>query len=153
MSELNLAIVRRFIEDFLGKADLVVATETAHPNIQGYTGLKPSGAIAGLEEYKQIVIAFVDAFPAESPVHISDQFASADGTRIVTRFQSYQRHTKDYYGISATNRIILFDETHVTRVIDGKIIENIVSATNLEFEMLMAPVLTPMIKNTIKFIN
>jgi len=26
---------------------------------------------------------------------------------------------------------------------DGKIVENIVSATNLEFEMLMAPVLAP----------
>jgi len=141
----NEQIVTRFIVDFLGKADLVAADETAHPNIQGYTGLKPMGAIAGLDEYKQIVIGFVDAFPAESPVHISDQFSSADGTRVVTRFQSSQRHAKDYYGIVATNRIILFDETHVTRVEDGKIVENIVSATNLQFEMLMAPVLTPMI--------
>jgi len=143
--ETNLQIVTHFIKDFMSKADLVAADQTAHPNIQGHTGLKPSGAINGLEEYKQIVMAFVDAFPAASPVHISDQFASADGTRIVTRFQSQQRHTKDYYGITATNRLILFDETHVARVIDGKIIENIVSATNLEFEMLMAPVLTPMI--------
>jgi len=145
MSELNLNIARRFTEDFLGKADLIAADATAHPNIQGYTGLKPMGAIAGLEEYKQIISGFVDAFPAESPVYISDQFASADGIRIVTRFQSRQRHAKDYYGIAATNRIILFDETHVARIEDGKIIENIVSATNLEFEMLMAPVLTPMI--------
>jgi hypothetical protein len=41
--------------------------------------------------------------------------------------------------------LILFDETHVARVQGGLIVENIVSATNLEFEMLMAPVLTPMI--------
>jgi hypothetical protein len=31
------------------------------------------------------------------------------------------------------------------RLRDGKIVENIVSATNLEFEMLMAPVLIPLI--------
>ena len=31
------------------------------------------------------------------------------------------------------------------RIRDGKIVENVVSATNLEFEMLMAPVLGPMI--------
>ncbi|NJL89882.1 MAG: ester cyclase [Coleofasciculaceae cyanobacterium SM2_1_6] len=143
--ETNQQIVTRFIEDFLGKADLVAADATAHPNIQGYTGLKPMGAIDGLEEYKQIILSFVAAFPAESPVHIVDQFSSTDGTRVVTRFQSRQRHAQDYYGIAATNRLILFDETHVARIEDGKIIENIVSATNLEFEMLMAPVLTPMI--------
>jgi predicted ester cyclase len=145
MHESNLILVSKFIQEFLGKGDLEAADATAHVNIQGYTGLKPTGAIAGLDEYKQIIIGFVDAFPAESPVFISDQFTSADGTRVVTRFQSHQRHAKDYYGIPATNRIILFDETHVARVEDGKIIENIVSATNLEFEMLMAPVLTPMI--------
>ncbi len=141
----NLAIVRRFITEFLGKADLAAADATAHPAIRGITGLKPIGPIEGLEEYKSILTAFVDAFPAEMPVEIIDQFESADGTRVVTRFHSRQRHAKDYYGIAATNRVILFDETHVARLRDGKIIENIVSATNLEFEMLMAPVLSPMI--------
>ncbi|MFM9974741.1 MAG: ester cyclase [Beijerinckiaceae bacterium] len=141
----NLAIVRRFTIEFLGRADLVAADATAHPDIRCTTGLKPMGPIEGLDEYKAIVTGFADAFPAESPVEIVDQFASADGTRVVTRFHSRQRHAKDFYGIAATNRVILFDETHVARLKDGKIIENIVSATNLEFEMLMAPVLTPMI--------
>ncbi len=141
----NLAVVRRFITEFLGKADLAAADATAHPAIRGITGLKPMGPIEGLDEYKGILTGFVDAFPAEAPVEIIDQFESADGTRVVTRFHSRQRHAKDYYGIAATNRVILFDETHVARLKDGRIIENIVSATNLEFEMLMAPVLSPMI--------
>jgi predicted ester cyclase len=143
----NLAIVRRFTMEFLGRGDLSAADATAHADIRGITGLKPIGPIEGLDEYKGILTGFVDAFPAESPVQIIDQFASADGTRVVTRFHSRQRHAKDYYGIAATNRVILFDETHVARLKDGKIIENIVSATNLEFEMLMAPVLSPMILN------
>ena len=141
----NLAIVRRFVTEFLGRADLMAADATMHPDIRGVTGLKPIGPIEGIDEYKAILTGFVDAFPAESPVEIIDQFESADGTRVVTRFHSRQRHAKEYYGIAATNRVILFDETHVARLKDGKIIENIVSATNLEFEMLMAPVLSPMI--------
>ncbi len=141
----NLAIVRRFTIEFLGRADLMAAEATMHPDIRGVTGLKPIGPIEGIDEYKAILTGFVDAFPAESPVEIIDQFESADGTRVVTRFHSRQRHAKEYYGIAATNRVILFDETHVARLKDGKIIENIVSATNLEFEMLMAPVLSPMI--------
>lgn len=141
----NLAVVRRFTIDFLGRADLAAAEATMHPDIRGITGLKPMGPIEGIAEYKATLTGFVDAFPAEAPVQIIDQFASADGTRVVTRFHSRQRHAKDYYGIAATNRVILFDETHVARLQDGKIIENIVSATNLEFEMLMAPVLSPMI--------
>ncbi len=141
----NLAIVRRFTLDFLGRADLEAADATLHPDIRGITGLKPMGPIEGIEEYKATLVGFVDAFPAEGPVEIIDQFESADGTRVVTRFHSRQRHAKDYFGIPATDRVILFDETHVARLKDGKIVENIVSATNLEFEMLMAPVLTPMI--------
>lgn len=139
----NMALVRRFIEQFLGKADLATADAVAAPDIQGVTGLKPTGPIDGLEEYKQTIVAFVAAFPDVEPLKIIDQFASHD--RVVTRFHSRQRHAQAFFGIPATGRVILFDETHVARVRDGKIVENIVSATNLEFEMLMAPVLTPLI--------
>jgi ketosteroid isomerase-like protein len=141
----NLSIIQRFTLDFLGRGDLAAADATMHPDIRGITGLKPMGPIEGIAEYKAVVTGFSDAFPAEGAVEIIDQFESSDGTRVVTRFHSRQRHAKDYYGIAATNRVILFDETHVARLRDGKIIENIVSATNLEFEMLMAPVLSPMI--------
>lgn len=139
----NLATVTRFITEFLGTADLAAADATLAPDVQGITGLKPTGPIDGAEEYKATITGFVAAFPAESPVEIIDQFAAGD--RVVTRFHSRQRHTGAYFGIEPTNRVILFDETHVARLRDGRIVENIVSATNLEFEMLMAPVLAPLI--------
>ncbi|MFM2043306.1 MAG: hypothetical protein RLY86_1882 [Pseudomonadota bacterium] len=141
----NAAVVCRFIEDFLGRGDTEAADATAHPRIQGITGLKPTGPIDGLEEYKSILAAFIDAFPAVSPVVIIDQFESADGTRVVTRFHSRQRHAKPFFGVPAGGRIVLFDETHVARLKNGLIVENIVSATNLEFEMIMAPALSPLI--------
>lgn len=143
MSDSNIAIITRFTMDFLGSADLAAADATLHPQVQGITGLKPLGPIDGAAEYKAIVTEFVAAFPAVTPVEIIDQFAAGD--RVVTRFHSRQRHAGSYFGVPATGRIILFDETHVARLRDGRIVENIVSATNLEFEMLMAPVLSPLI--------
>jgi hypothetical protein len=77
----SIAVVTRFITEFLGKGDLAVADATAHERVQGITGLKPTGPIDGREEYKATIAAFVDAFPAEGPLTILDQFASADGTR------------------------------------------------------------------------
>lgn len=139
----NIDIVRRFTIDFLGRADMTAADETLAPEVQAITGLKPTGPIDGRDEYKATIAAFCAAFPVERPLEIIDQFAVDD--RVVTRFHSHQRHDKAFFGIEATGRIVLFDEVHVARLRGGRIVENIVSATNLEFEMLMAPVLAPMI--------
>lgn len=138
-------LVSRFVTGFLGHGELAAADATLHADVQVITGLKPSGPIDGIAEYKAIIGMFVDAFPAVAPLRILDLFASADGRRVVTRFHARQRHAKPFFGIAPTGRVILFDEVHVSRIVDGRIVENIVSATNLEFEMLMAPALSPMI--------
>lgn len=145
--EQNLAIARIFIEQFLGKGDMTVAPDVLDENVQAITGLKPDGAIGGREAYMQVFNAFFDAFPpiVGSEMTIEDMFAAGD--RVVVRFRSVQKHTKEFFGVVATNRDITFVETHVMRLRAGKIVENVVSATNLEFEMLMAPVLIPLILN------
>ncbi|MBW4461595.1 MAG: ester cyclase [Nodosilinea sp. WJT8-NPBG4] len=139
----NLAVARRYVEQFLGKGDMSLATELLADNVQIITGLKPTSPIDGIEEYKQIFSGFYDAFPDVKPLTIEDSFATGD--RVVVRFKSFQQHVKDYFGIPKSDRVITFHETHVMRIINGKIVENIVSATNLEFEMLLAPVLAPLI--------
>jgi predicted ester cyclase len=143
--EQNLAIARIFIEQFLGKGNMAIAADVLDENVQAITGLKPDGAIDGREAYKQVFSAFFDAFPPilGSETIIEDIFAAGD--RVVVRFRSVQKHAKEFFGIAATNRDITFIETHVMRLREGKIVENVVSATNLEFEMLMAPALTPLI--------
>jgi predicted ester cyclase len=143
--EQNLAIARIFIEQFLGKGNMSIAADVLDENVQAITGLKPDGAIDGREAYKQVFSAFFDAFPpiSGSEMTIEDIFATGD--RVVVRFRSVQKNAKAFFGIAATNRDITFIETHVMRLREGKIVENVVSATNLEFEMLMAPVLTPLI--------
>ncbi|MBD1846906.1 ester cyclase [Cyanobacteria bacterium FACHB-63] len=143
--EQNLAIARIFIEQFLGQGDMTVAADVLDENVQAITGLKPNGPIEGREAYKQVFSAFFDAFPPLPgfEMMIEDMFAAGD--RVVVRFRSVQKHAKEFFGVAATNRDITFIETHVMRLREGKIVENVVSATNLEFEMLMAPVLTPLI--------
>jgi predicted ester cyclase len=136
-------VVDRFTHEFLGRGDMAAADATLHPAVRGITGLKPSGPIEGREEYKAVFAAFAAAFHDMEPLRIIDRFAA--GNRVATRFQVRLRHIAGFFGVAATNRVILFDETHVARVEDGLIVENVVSATNLEFEMLMAPVLAPMI--------
>jgi predicted ester cyclase len=144
-TEQNLEVAKRFFNEFLGKCDLSVAEEVLDENVQAITGLKPSGAIDGREEYKAVFSSFFDAFPPEPGLEliIEDIFAVDD--RVVCRFRSVQKHAKDFFGVPASNRVITLIETHVQRLRDGKIVENVVSATNLEFEMLMAPVLAPLI--------
>ncbi len=96
----NLAVVRRFTIDVPGRADLAAADATMHPDIRGITGLKPTGPIEGIAEYKATLTGFTDAFPAKGPIEIIDQFTSADGTRVVTRFHSGKCHARDYHGIA-----------------------------------------------------
>lgn len=145
IEEQNLAIARIFVEQFLGKGDMSVAADVLDENVQAITGLKPDGPIDGREQYKQIFSSFFNAFPPIPGLEmiIEDMFAAGD--RVVVRFRSVQKHAKDFFGLAATNRDITFIETHVMRLQNGKIVENVVSATNLEFEMLMAPVLTSLI--------
>ncbi|MDX2273419.1 MAG: ester cyclase [Cyanobacteriota bacterium] len=139
----NLEVARQFVEGYLGHGNLSIAPQVLDNRVQVFTGLKPSGPIDGIEEYVQVFGSFREAFPQVEPLKILDIFATDE--RVVVRFQSVQQHTKDFFGMAATQRVITFDETHVMRLQNVKIIENIVSATNLEFEMLMAPVLTPLI--------
>ncbi|MDX2237719.1 MAG: ester cyclase [Hyphomonadaceae bacterium] len=144
----TLQIARDYVVGFLGAPDvrgagLAMADRVLSPDIVVTTGLSPTGPIRGLAAYKEVFLGFRDAFPHEDAMQIIDSFATRD--RAVIRFHIRQRHARDYFGVAATNRVILFDETHVMTVRDGKVVENVVSATNLEFEMLMAPVLTPLI--------
>jgi predicted ester cyclase len=138
-----MTIAKHYVEGFLGRGDVSVADQVLSTNIEVTTGLSPSGPIVGLDTYKQIFLDFYAKFPEVEPLRIVDAFAVGD--RAVIRFHSLRRHAHDYFGIAATGRQILFDETHVMRIADGKVVENVVSATNLEFEMLMAPALTPLI--------
>jgi len=138
----NVEVAKRLVEGFFHQANPTAADETFDQKIVATTGLSPTGQIQGREAYKQAFLEFAQAFPFKS-FTIDEIFGMED--RVVVRLTAVATHAQDYFGVAATQREIVLKEIHLMRIENGKIVENIVSATNLEFEMLMAPVLAPLI--------
>lgn len=144
-SKNNIEIARRFLEEFIGKNNQAAADETVDENVEVSTGLKTDGPIRGLTQYKQILGALFQTFP-DLDFNLTDIFASADGNKVVGTFTASGTHKGEMYGIAPTNRRITMSETHVLTFRDGKIIHNLVGGNNpLEFEMLFAPALAPLV--------
>ena len=139
----NTGLVQRFAAEFLGRADLDVADQTIDEAVVVHTGLSPAEPIRGREAYKQVLAGFAEAFPVERmEIH---EILDAAADRVLLRFTAHATHAKAYYGIAATGRSVPMHETHLIRVQDGRIVENYAGAVNLVFEMIMAPVITPMV--------
>ncbi|MDF5716134.1 MAG: ester cyclase [Rhizonema sp. NSF051] len=134
----NIEVAKQFINEGIAKGNLKAFDETIEPNIQVTTGLSPAEPIQGIENYKQIFSEFADSWPVEYFV-IDDIFGVDD--KVVVRFTATTIFKKDYYGVKATNQIVLLKEVHILTFRNGKIIENIVSAINFPFEYIMYPVL------------
>lgn len=141
----NIEIARRFFEEFIGKNNGSAADETVDEAVEVSTGLKTDGPIRGLAQYKQILGALFETFP-DMDFNLTDIFASEDGKKVVGTFTASGTHKGEMYGVAPTNRRITMCETHVLTFRDGKIVHNLVGGNNpLEFEMLFAPVLAPMV--------
>lgn len=137
------AVAERFVLEFLGQGSLEAAQAVIAPDVVAVTGLSPTGPIRGRDAYVQTFFAFASAFTFETPIEIVDSFVTED--RAMMRFRARATHSGTFLGLAATGRSILFDETHVMRIKDGMVTENVVSATNLEFEMAFASVLAPLV--------
>lgn len=135
------AVAERFVLDFLGQGSVAAAEAVIAPDVVVVTGLSPAAPIEGRDAYVATFLAFAAAFTFETPVEIVDSFVTED--RAMMRIRARATHTGEFLGLPPTNRSILFDETHVMRIEGGRVTENVVSATNLEFEMVFAPVLAP----------
>jgi hypothetical protein len=137
------ATAERFVRDFLGQGSLAAAEAVIATDVVAFTGLSPAAPIRGRDAYVRTFAAFASAFTFETPVEIVDSFVAED--RAMMRIRARARHTGEFLGLPATGRSILFDETHVMRIVGGMVTENVVSATNLEFEMVFAPALAPLV--------
>lgn len=139
----NSETVQRFATDLLGRADLSVADEVVDEDVVVHTGLSPAAPIHGREAYKQVIAGFADAFPVgRMDIH---EVLDAGSDRVLLRFTAHATHAKKYYGVVATGRPVPMHEMHLLRLRGGRIVENHVGAVNLVFEMLMAPVIAPMV--------
>lgn len=118
-AEENKSLVLRFYEEFFNKGNLDIVDELHSADFQHYdSGASDPGG--GPEGYKKRNAVFLKAFP-DRHVTVDDQVAEAD--KVVTRSTMRATHTGDLPGIPATGKRVVVTATIISRIKDGKIVE------------------------------
>jgi len=116
MSEQNKSLIRSYVETW-NRGDLQKLSEYWSPNMVHHTRTQSHG----LEEVKNIVGSFMNAFP-DLRWKIDD--IVAEGERVVTRMTAQATNTGSYMGLPATGKKITCAVMGIARVDDGKIAEH-----------------------------
>jgi predicted ester cyclase len=120
MTATNIAIVRRFIDEYQTGGDKAVLHATISPHLVNRTPMteNPAGGVAEVEE---IFDMFHAAF-ADFAVEVHRQFA--DGDAVMTYKTFTGTHTGAFQGILPTGRAVRFDVMDVVRLTGGQIVEH-----------------------------
>lgn len=146
--ETNLDCARRFIEEVLSGQNPNAFDELVSDDIRVTSVLKPTGVIEGKGEYVHVLGQTVSGQFADRSLTIEDIAPLLDG-RVLARLRAEATHVGEVFGIAATHRRIVMRDLQVMRFRDGKLIELFVGGLNpLEFEMLFAPAIAPMLFGT-----
>ena len=119
MSEQNKAIVRRCTEEVWFKGDLEVLDELVASDYMARDGAP--GQPPGRQGLKQVVAMFRDAFP---DVQGSIEDIVAEGDKVVSRWTAKGTHRREYMGVAPTNKQISMTGISISRIADGKIVED-----------------------------
>ena len=120
-TEENKALLRRSVEEvFSAQGDLDVADEIYAPNYVGHNPLDPEDA-RGPEGAKEQARMYRSAFP-DVRLNIEEQVA--EGDRVVTRWIGSGTHQGEMMGIAPTGNQIRVDGITISRIQDGKVVED-----------------------------
>ena len=119
MSEENKALVHRFVEECINRANPDAADELFAPDFVGhYPGLPE---VSSAEAWKQLAPAYFSAFP-DLRETIEDMIA--EGDKVAYRGTSRGTHRGEFHGIAPTGKPVTIAEMHIVRVVDGKQVEH-----------------------------
>jgi predicted ester cyclase len=116
--EENKAVVRRYLEEMVNRADYAVAEEIIAPDYVNHTA--GGGIGSGRAGYVQSLRALHTAFP---DWHVTVEEMIGEGDVVVDRFTLRATHSGSANGIAATGRRIEALGMHTWRVMDGKLVE------------------------------
>ena len=119
MSEQNKTLVRRLIEEDIGRGDEAVADEIIHPDFVDHTN--PPGMQHGLAGHKAIVRLFRATFP-DLEWRIDDLIA--EGDKVVARTTMRGTQRGEFFGVPPSGKSVEMAGIHVLRIADGKIAEH-----------------------------
>jgi len=122
MSEENKAIMRRAVEEiFSAPGNLDIADELYAPNYVAYGGPADPEDIRGPEGVKEQASMYRNAFP-DVRLIIEDQVA--EGDKVATRYTASGTHRGELMGIAPTGNRVEIKGISITRIEDGKIVED-----------------------------
>jgi steroid delta-isomerase-like uncharacterized protein len=119
MSEENKAIARREVEMF-STGDFSIADEIYSEDYVAYDPTKPE-PIRGIEGAKEEVAGYRAAF---SDLTLTIEQQVAEGEYVVTRWTARGTHDGDLAGIAPTGVSSATGGISITRIVDGKIVED-----------------------------
>jgi steroid delta-isomerase-like uncharacterized protein len=122
MSERNKELVRRCIEQALNTGNLNVVDEVL---ANDYVYREPTvGERRGREGFKQLITMYRTAFP---DVRLTVEQQIAEGDLVVTRWTARGTHRGELFGAAPTNKQVTVQGIVISRISNGKIVEEVES--------------------------
>ena len=112
----NKALIRRYVEECIGNADLSLMDELLLPSYV----LHMNADNFDLRGYKQFQPSVLAAFPDGRWV-IEDMVA--EGDRVAWRYSFYGTHLGEFMGLPATGKQLRLSGILISRIADGRIAE------------------------------
>jgi steroid delta-isomerase-like uncharacterized protein len=118
LQEQNKAIARRFYEEALNGKNLDIIAELFAANYQAH----PPGAPEPLsrEAFKQFISLFHAGFP---DFHLTFEDEIAEGDKVVLLITAHGTHQGEFLGIPPTGKPATWTGISISRLADGKIVE------------------------------
>jgi steroid delta-isomerase-like uncharacterized protein len=117
MSEVNKVLVLRGWEEIVNQKNLDAFDEFYAANAVHH---EPDQDLQGLEEVKQYIAMYFEAFPDMS---VSVEDLIAEGDKVVSRYAYLGTHQGELQGIAPTNKHIEKEGITIHRIEGGKIVE------------------------------
>lgn len=117
MSEQNKKIARRMFEEGEGQGNLAVIDELIANDFVNHT---PFGEMHGQEPARQFILMLRQGFP-DLEVTVEDQVAERDC--VATRWSARGTHQGEFQGVPPTGNPIEISGVAISRIANGKVIE------------------------------
>lgn len=117
MSDANETVIRRFVDEVINNGDYSVLPDLIHP---GYVYRSPDQEFRGREALQALFAAYRSGLP-DLNASIDDLVASGD--KVVISITLSGTHTGDLMGIPATGKRLQVTGMVLSRLEDGRIIE------------------------------
>jgi steroid delta-isomerase-like uncharacterized protein len=118
MSKENKDLIRRYLEECIGKNDMSLLDELLAANYVWHT---PTLGDLDLQAYRQFQPSVLAGFPDGHWV-LEDMIA--EGDRVAYRWTFCGTHLGEFMGIPATGRQIRMSGMNISRIADGRIAED-----------------------------